>query len=47
MLRIVILIAVTQGLLIFMFTTFDGQTAKPLKIISDEQSASLKNAMKP
>ena len=46
MLRICIIIAITQGLLIFMFTTFDRQNSQPLKIISDEQSATLQQAMK-
>ncbi|MBX9726339.1 MAG: hypothetical protein K2X09_03645 [Rickettsiales bacterium] len=47
MLRICIIVAITQGLLIFMFTAFDRQSSQPLKIISDEQSATLKEAMKP
>lgn len=47
MLRIILLVGVTQGLLMFMFVAFDRQSSAPLKIVSDEQSATLQQVLKP
>lgn len=45
--RMLFLIAVTSWGMIFMFKTLSRNPAKPVKIISDEQTKSLKKLMKP
>ena len=38
---------ITSAAMIFMFHKLSKDTSKPVKIISDEQSATLKKLMKP
>ena len=45
--RMLFLIAATSWGMIFMFKTLSRNPAKPVKIISDEQTKSLKKLMKP